>query len=147
MSVLREHSKTIERRIGEEICRFANGACDCQGRERLCQRAEDKTSLIMRLAAQAQRNAGFTGEVRVVRNSIVIDMPADCDMIVVFADRHQHVPVWLGLPHQLYLGTAADLMRDHAADRLTIVPYRNADKVMITRSFLADAIKSNGDRP
>lgn len=57
MSVLHGSSKAIERRIGEEICRFANGTCDCQGRDwRLCARVEAEVALIMRLAAQAPRD-------------------------------------------------------------------------------------------
>lgn len=52
MSVLRTQTRAIERRIGEEICRFANGTCDCKGRDRLCERVEIQAALIVRLAAQ-----------------------------------------------------------------------------------------------
>lgn len=58
MSVLREHVKTIDRRIGEEICRFANGVCDCQHRDRLCERVEAQAALILRLAAQKSIGGG-----------------------------------------------------------------------------------------
>ena len=74
--------------------------------------------------------------------SIVIDMPAGCDMIVVFADLHQHVPVWIGMPHQLYAHTAAYLLREHAAETLTIAPYCNAAKVQVSRRFVEDALIS-----
>lgn len=68
--------------------------------------------------------------------SITINMPAGTDMLVVFADLHQHVPVWMGMPHQLYAHTAVDLLDKHGAESLTIVPYRNADKVTLTRKHI-----------
>lgn len=62
------------------------------------------------------------------------EMPADCDVIVVFADKHQHVPVWMGLPHQLYVKRAHELFEQHACSTLTVVPYRNADKVCVSQA-------------
>jgi hypothetical protein len=72
-----------------------------------------------------------------IRNShfgpyVSIDMPAGCNMIVVFADKHQHVPVWLGLPHQLYVAKVMALMTEHECKTLTIAPYRNEDKVEVS---------------
>lgn len=68
---------------------------------------------------------------------IAPSLPQGCDTIVVFANKHEHVPVWLGLPHQLYVRTAQNLIAKHGGDHLTIVPYRNADKIDIPEAALA----------
>ncbi|MEI3850072.1 MULTISPECIES: hypothetical protein [unclassified Ensifer] len=69
-------------------------------------------------------------------------MPFGCDMIVVFANPAGHLPVWLGLPHQLYIKTARDLLEKHGSTHLTIVPYRNMDKFDIEREALDAAPKA-----
>lgn len=79
--------------------------------------------------------------------SVLIDMPPGCDTIVVFADKHQHIPVWIGLPHQLYVTTFAKLLHDNAAESLTIVPYRNASKVTATENDIAIALAEWASQP
>lgn len=64
-------------------------------------------------------------------------LPAGCDMIVVYANPHGHKPVWMGLPHQLYLREARRLIAEHGGDHLTIVPYRNVDKFDVPQAALA----------
>lgn len=76
---------------------------------------------------------------------ISTEMPPGCDMIVVFANANQHIPVWIGMPHQLYVRTARELLSKHGGDHLTIVPYRNAHKFDVEASDLADTEGSNND--
>lgn len=57
MTVSPDRSKVIARRIGEEICCFANGECDCRDRARLCERVEIHAALILRLAASLNSTA------------------------------------------------------------------------------------------
>lgn len=91
----------------------------------------------------------LVGDRFVIRKSlfgqyISTEMPPGCDMIVVFANVHQHVPVWIGMPHQLYVRTARELLSKHGGDHLTIVPYRNAHKFDVEASALA-ATEEQGD--
>ncbi|RSC37318.1 hypothetical protein EGT36_08630 [Agrobacterium sp. FDAARGOS_525] len=79
--------------------------------------------------------------------SVLIDMPPGCDMVAVFADHPHHVPVWMGLPHQLYVTTFAKLLYDNAAASLTIVPYRNASKVTATENEIALALAEWASQP
>lgn len=53
-----EAANIIKRRIGEELCRFANGECDCQRRDRLCERVEVQADVILRLAASINSSGG-----------------------------------------------------------------------------------------
>jgi hypothetical protein len=64
------------------------------------------------------------------------EMPADTDMILVCVDTVQHVPVWIGMPHQLRVDTAMRLMDKHGASSLHVMPYRDADKIQIGRAAL-----------
>lgn len=87
-----------------------------------------------------------------VRNSdfgqyILITMPTGCDCIVAFADKPQHTPVWLGLPHQMYVRTFAELLNQHQAESLTIVPYRNSSKVNLTKEDVAAATAELANAP
>lgn len=68
---------------------------------------------------------------------IAPSLPQGCDMIVVFANKFAHTPVWMGMPHQFYLREARRLIAEHGGDHLTIVPYRNADKIDIPQTALA----------
>lgn len=65
-----------------------------------------------------------------------IPMPPGDDMIIVCADRYAHVPVWLGLRHQLYVETAENLMRENFCTSLTIFPVSSSEKVTITAEAL-----------
>jgi hypothetical protein len=65
------------------------------------------------------------------------NMPAGCDVILVCADTVQHTPALILLPHQLTLEKARELMNKHGTDSLTVMPYRNADKIKISRAALA----------
>lgn len=65
------------------------------------------------------------------------DLPQGRDMIVVAINQNGLKPVWLGLPHQLYLSDIEKLLTEHGGDHLTVIPYRNADKFNIPNTVLA----------
>lgn len=64
-------------------------------------------------------------------------LPQGCDMIVVFANKYGHSPVWLGMPHQLYLRECRRLIAEHGGDHLTIVPYCNSHKIDVPEAAFA----------
>jgi hypothetical protein len=65
----------------------------------------------------------------------VLPIPDDCDAILVCIDIHQHEPVMVCLPHQLYRDKIRGLFRKHPDARsITVMPYRNADKIEIKRT-------------
>ncbi|TCM56194.1 hypothetical protein C8J36_103566 [Rhizobium sp. PP-F2F-G48] len=103
---------------------------------------------LMRSEDDPTPQPNVTGQAVSIRDShfgpyVAISMPTGCNMIVVFADKQQHVPVWLGLPHQLYVKTAKRLMSEHECRTLTLVPYRNEHKVELTSAALAATEGSN----
>ncbi len=61
MSAPHDHDKVIARRVGEEICHFANGTCDCKGRERLCARVENEATRIMTLVSNLKSEGRDNG--------------------------------------------------------------------------------------
>lgn len=76
-------------------------------------------------------------------SSVLIDGFADrgCDMMLVCADLHSHVPQFILLPHQAYAENLLKLAANTGARSLTIMPYRNADKVRVDVRDLADALE------
>jgi hypothetical protein len=63
-----------------------------------------------------------------------IPMPEGCDMILVCVDVHQHTPITILLPHQLYREQLAKIFDEHpGAKSITVIPYKNASKIAITR--------------
>jgi len=62
---------------------------------------------------------------------IQVDMPEGTDMLLVCVDTEQHTPVRICLPHQLYVDKAREILRQHGAKTLTVMPYRNDQKIEI----------------
>ena len=60
-------------------------------------------------------------------------MPADCDLVVLCVDRHQHCPVKLLLPHQVYREHLRKL-RDEYPDAIgfTLMPVRSTEKYTVS---------------
>lgn len=62
---------------------------------------------------------------------IQVEMPEGTDMLLVCVDTEQHTPVRICLPHQLYVDKAREILRQHGAKTLTVMPYRNDQKIEI----------------
>jgi hypothetical protein len=59
-------------------------------------------------------------------------MPPGCDMVLVCVDTTQHKPVTICLPHQVYRAKLAMILENNpGAESITIMPYRNDDKIEI----------------
>ncbi|WP_305042395.1 hypothetical protein [Geoalkalibacter sp.] len=53
-------------------------------------------------------------------------------MVLICVDLAQHTPVTICLPHQMYRAKLAMILENNPGARtLTIMPYRNADKIEI----------------
>lgn len=70
---------------------------------------------------------------------VAIESPNECDAIVICADTMQHEPISISLPHQAYRKNLIEIMNAKQCDEITIMPYRNSDKVTIKRSDLLKA--------
>lgn len=61
-----------------------------------------------------------------------IDIPADCSMVVLCVDLHQHQPLQVLLPHQIYKKDLLRILDEYPAARgITILPVIVEDKIMI----------------
>lgn len=59
-------------------------------------------------------------------------MPDDCDAVVICVDTYQHMPEVVCLPHQVYRAKLALILENNPGARsITIIPYRNSDKVEV----------------
>lgn len=66
-----------------------------------------------------------------------IPMPTDTDMLLVCTNGAEHHPAAIFLPHQLSVTIAQDLLEMNGVTSLTVMPYRNEDKVDITKDEIA----------
>lgn len=65
--------------------------------------------------------------------------PEGYDIVVLCVDRHQHVPVTLLLPHQVYLEKLRELLAEYPDARgITLIPCKSSDKVMIDKGVIHD---------
>ena len=64
---------------------------------------------------------------------LCFDKPLDCDVIVVGVHKGQIVPVRVMLPHQLYRQTVAEILKEHGAQEIHVIPYNSKE----LRSFTA----------
>ena len=62
-----------------------------------------------------------------------VPMPKDCDMIIVCVDTLQHQPRLMLLPHQCYREEMKKLVAKEGAESITIIPYRNKNKIMVSK--------------
>jgi hypothetical protein len=62
-----------------------------------------------------------------------VALPRDCDMIIVCVDTLQHQPRLMLLPHQCYRKEMKKLIAKDGAESITIIPYRNKDKIMVSK--------------
>ncbi len=67
---------------------------------------------------------------------IEIPMPPDCDVVLICVDTVQHEPVAILLPGQVYVARIREIMDEHNAKSVTIMPYQNATKVEVTKAAL-----------
>ncbi|HBJ74657.1 MAG TPA: hypothetical protein DDY86_03870 [Syntrophaceae bacterium] len=59
-------------------------------------------------------------------------IPDDCDAVVICVDTYQHMPEVVCLPHQVYRAKLALILENNPGARsVTIIPYRNRDKVEV----------------
>jgi hypothetical protein len=66
--------------------------------------------------------------------------PAGCNAVIVCVDLMQHTPVYLCLPHQVYLHDLEKLLEKHPGARgITLIPCRTDDKVMIASTDIRSA--------
>lgn len=56
----------------------------------------------------------------------------ECDMVLICADHPHHEPVTICLRHQAYVEKLREIMHERGVIEVTLMPYRNADKVTIT---------------
>jgi hypothetical protein len=54
---------------------------------------------------------------------LVFDVPPDCNCIIVGVLKHQFVPVDVLLPHQAYKERLAEILIEHDATTIHIIPY------------------------
>lgn len=60
------------------------------------------------------------------------NMPFECDMVVICINKkYGHEPKYICLPHQIYKVKLKDLIIEHNAESITIIPYKNYDKFTI----------------
>jgi len=63
---------------------------------------------------------------------LVYDTPEYCTMVILCIDLHQHVPVRILLPHQIYKKDLLKLLDEHPSARgITIIPVNHEDKIEI----------------
>lgn len=61
-----------------------------------------------------------------------IDIPADCSMVVLCVDLHQHTPLQVLLPHQIYKKDLLRILDEYPLSRgISILPVIVEDKIMI----------------
>lgn len=53
-------------------------------------------------------------------------------MVLICADHPHHEPVTICLRHQAYVEKLREIMHERGVIEVTLMPYRNADKVTIT---------------
>ena len=60
------------------------------------------------------------------------DVPEGCDMVVLCVDLHQHVPLTVLLPHQVYRERLQELVAKYPEARsFTIIPCRSGEKLTV----------------
>jgi len=58
--------------------------------------------------------------------------PTDCDLVVLCVDRHQHCPVTVLLPHQIYRKQLRELLDEYPdATGFTVMPVRCSEKYTV----------------
>ena len=59
-------------------------------------------------------------------------IPPGCDAVIICVDTYQHIPEVVCLPHQVYREKLALILKNNPGARsITIIPYRNSDKVEV----------------
>lgn len=91
-----------------------------------------------RAPTKAQRAVRFRGPEFALWADL--PMPDNCDAILVCVDRQRHEPLEVLLPCQPYKKKIEEIFRTYPdAMSITVMPYRNADKIEIKRAALTES--------